>query len=161
MIQNNLLQVDSIQGSLATINISTHIQRYASDRRMFGRQIYPTSYPTSKHLYYPTSKRLYHLKQTYINIYKCLLLQGLTFSQYFVNLKMITIHVSAAFILYFKYEKWNKSTTLIVYFKFCYTYSRMFKYLHVLPLGKSFMTFSHQMSQLIHDEIWQQFMTFG
>ncbi len=26
---------------LATINISTHIQIYASDRRMFGRQIYP------------------------------------------------------------------------------------------------------------------------
>ena len=27
--------------------------------------------------YYPTSKRLYHLNQTYINIYKCLLLQGI------------------------------------------------------------------------------------
>ena len=27
--------------SLATINIYTHIQRFASDRAMFGRQIYP------------------------------------------------------------------------------------------------------------------------
>ncbi len=26
---------------LATINISKHIQRYAPDRQMFGRQIYP------------------------------------------------------------------------------------------------------------------------
>ncbi len=38
--------------------------------------MFTTSYPTSKRLYYPTSKRLHHQNQTYINIYKRLLLQG-------------------------------------------------------------------------------------